>query len=118
MKIITRILGLMGIEDATTFKYILVKHIGGEDIYFMETVDGVPDFTMIKARAWKFKTRHEAIRCKAVLGVFYRGMSIVEIQNKNVMKKEDLKTLASFSIAVVMALCVIGVVVWVALKSF
>ncbi len=74
------LLKIFGIERADRFKHILVKHTADGDLYFRVCLNGVPDFTLDKSQAWKFKTPQDAAEARRNLGVFYRGMSIIEVE--------------------------------------
>lgn len=73
------LLSLFGAKDVKNFRYVLVKHTPDGNLYFSRCIKGVADFTLDRTRAWRFDTPEEAAKAQRSLGVFYRGLSIIEI---------------------------------------
>lgn len=83
---ITFLLKLFREDRADRYKHILVKHTQDCDVYFRQCVNGVPDFTLNKSLAWKFKTPEDASMARKTFGIHYRGMSIIEIKSQTASK--------------------------------
>lgn len=74
------LLSLFGGSDTREYKYVIVKRIFGGQLYFRAYLDGLPDFTSDRQRAWRFETPGDAERATRAMGAVYRDARVIEVE--------------------------------------